>query len=249
MDKSGPAQSKKIKIVSKDLPYVVSVGEGGKESGDFKVILKPTITNIHYTMSLKFDQQNNLFGLNLHITNEKKKQEAIQEGKNTKGAYELLTNLVFSYNVKALEENKLLLNERAQELFHNNIILVDENHPLPKGKIIPLGLFEGQSFIEFTNIKTNKKIQIVDGEKLTKFVEKIQSVEDLEINGYTKGLIKDTEGNYFVVFKNKNEGKWYYLNIIEFIRGLFSIFSPYIDIKGEVKEGEITKEKFINQFK
>jgi len=177
--------------------------KGSKESRDYKIIfIKPKSGSIHhYTMSLKYEQ-NNLLRANLHITNEKKKQELIQKGESTKGAYKTLIDLALSFNPKALEMDKLILNERLRELLFNNSIPV-ENHSLFEGKkIIPLEL----PLESFINIETNKKIKI-SGEEVMKFVKKIKRVKDLDIYSYTKGLIIDTNGN-FLVFK-KDRG-WYY---------------------------------------
>jgi hypothetical protein len=48
----------------------------------------------------------------------------------------------------------------------------------------------------------------------------------------------------FLFLKKIEDGTTHTIN--KLIKGSISIFSPYIGIKGKIKEKEITKDKFIN---
>ncbi len=92
-------------------------------------------------------------------------------------------------------------------------------------------------------LKKRGKERYIDGEQLSKYIQTIHVVEDLDNNGFTIGAVQTEDGKLRgVVYKR--EGKWYYTNIRLFAINLLILFEPYITI-----EGKVTKEEFIKRLK
>ena len=83
----------------------------------------------------------------------------------------------------------------------------------------------------------------IDDEKLMALVSSIHGVEDLDRNGFVAGTVKkEAMHAWGIVFKK--DGKWYYINMLEYTRKVFLLLEPYITI-----ESKITKEEFIGSLK
>ena len=229
-DSATPKPPKRIRLGK--LPYVFGIG-GSKESKDMKLMFIEKATNKHYTFRTIVDQENGKLTFEMHATDEGKKHKAIQEGKPTREAYDPLIRMIL--DPKALEKDA----ERIMiDLVISKTVVVERNEVFTGKAIIPIS--KDNKLME---LKKGGKEGHIDDEKLMKLVESIHGVEDLDTQGYVAAAVQGANRTGFGALFKKG-GKWYYLDMMAYVKEALLLFEPYLTI-----EGKTTKEEFINALK
>ena len=232
-DNATPKPPKRIRLGK--LPYVLGIG-GSKESKDMKLVFIEKATNKHYTFRIIADQDNGRLTFEMHATDEDKKHKAIQEGRATKEAYDPLIRMIL--DLKALEKDAEKIGKGMIDLAISKTVVVESNDIFTGKTITPIS--QDNKLME---LKKGGKEGHIDDEKLTRLVESIHGVEDLDRQGYAAAAVQGANRTGFgAVFKK--EGKWYYLDMLAYGKEALLLFEPYLTI-----EGKMTKEEFINALK
>lgn len=213
------------------LPYVVGIG-GTKESKDMKLMFIEKAMNKHYTFRIMADQENGRLVFEMHATDEEKKYKLIQEGKATKEAYVPFIRMILDF--RALERDSEKMGTGIADLASKIAVAVESDEIFKDKAIIPIsrdnGLFEER--------KSGKEVYI-DDEKLMALVSNIHGVEDLDKNSFVAGIVRgESRHAWGCVFKK--DGKWYYMDMLEYTRKVLLLLEPYITIESKIIKGGLS---------
>lgn len=216
------------------LPYMLGIG-GSKESKDMKLMFIEKGTNKHYTLSIIADSENGKPILDMHAADQAKKAKAIRGGISPKGAYNLLIKIIF--DLSALEKDSEKLEKSMVELAISKAVIIEDNEIFTDKVITPISRDNG-----LLELRKGGKEGHIDDEKLRK-LESIHGVEDLDREGHVAATVRGGNRTDFgAVFKK--EGKWYYIDMVAYVKEALLLFEPYITI-----EGKMTKAEFIGALK
>ncbi|MCL4446879.1 MAG: hypothetical protein M0Z77_08415 [Thermoplasmatales archaeon] len=220
---------KKIKF--EGFPLVVAMG-GMDLSKDMKISFIEKGTGMHYTIRIIPPKDNRKLILDIHATDEKKKNKAIKEGRSTKEAYESIIKMTL--DIERMAEDGEKIGRGIQSVVINGMREIKSEVTLKDSLFLPLPdndnpLFEQRSGREL--YLDERKFMMING---------IRNLDNLERKGFTKGIIYGEsgkiEGSIF-----KREGKWYFMDIMAIQREITLLLFPYMTIEGKITKNEIIK--------
>ena len=220
-----PSKSRPLKrILLGDSPYLC-IG-GGELSKDIKFIFIDKVSGKHYTLRLINDLEQGKVTVDFHSTDESINKLT---GKAQTPIFKIICDL------KGIERDNEKLEKAVKSLLLSKIQSV-KSEEIFKGKTI-VPVISGERISEIK--KSGKEVRIND-KKLTEFIKGTKGPADLEKFDINKGIIRENGKTTGVVFVR--DGVWNYLDLIDFMRAIITLFEPYI-----ITTEGVSKDEFLSK--